>query len=169
MHKLIHYSANSEITYHSTVQKAEDRCKPSGLWISVEDDYGWADYCRSVDCYIKTLEYSFKIELNPTAHILELRNYANLIAFTEEYKIDDRNGRNKRISNIDWIKIAEIYDGIIIAPLRNYASINTALDWHSSWDCSSGCMWGEQALFVNKLERNLEYENQQQEMNNEYS
>ena len=46
---------------------------------------------------------------------------------------------------IDWPKVAERYDGIIIAPYQWSRRLDGPM-WYYGWDCASGCVWRARAV-----------------------
>jgi hypothetical protein len=62
---------------------------------------------------------------------------------------------------IDWPKVSERYDGVVIAPyvwslrMGDYEMIEGRMrktpdsaisDWYYPWDCASGCIWKASAI-----------------------
>jgi hypothetical protein len=47
---------------------------------------------------------------------------------------------------IDWYRVAEQYDGIIITPYIYERRLTEYTTWYYSWDCASGCIWNGKAI-----------------------
>jgi hypothetical protein len=47
---------------------------------------------------------------------------------------------------IEWRKVAERFDGIIIAPYIWQRRLDLESSWYYSWDCASGCIWNASAV-----------------------
>jgi hypothetical protein len=93
----------------------------------------------ALDCF----EYETVIVLSDSANILRLWCPADIDAFHEGYSVQDRYYRPK----IDWARVAEEYQGIIIAPYCWQRRLDgPAHSWYYGWDCASGCIWDAEAI-----------------------
>lgn len=154
----------------STVQIQKGFMKPKGFWISVEDEsaHGWKEWCQSQSYALERLVYEFEVTILPTARILYLSTAKELDDFTVEYKssggmnteMEKFRENNFRLSphfnflanypatvyEIDWHRVAEKYQGIIITPYIWECRLDGGLFWYYSWDCESGCIWDAAAI-----------------------
>jgi len=124
---------------------AEERsCKPLGLWVSCADfENNWKDWCESENFRLDDLVYENEIILSPDARILTLSGPAGLDAFTAQYgETAYLLGFSETI--IAWERVAEDYQGIIIAPYVYERRME--LNWYYGWDCASGCIWDSGAV-----------------------
>lgn len=42
---------------------------------------------------------------------------------------------------LDWLKVKQKYQGIIIAPYQWKCRMAQETKWYYGWDCASGCIW----------------------------
>lgn len=114
--------------------------KPRGLWVSVEDGWGWREWCEAEDfCF--AWEHAYRVELAPDANVLHLATPGDIDTFTGRF------GRPVRFGlGIDWWAVAREYDGIIIAPYQWQRRLSEHATWYYPWDCSSGCIWRARAV-----------------------
>ena len=145
--KLIHYS--SEL-----IKSLEPRCydqnqkwkaKPRGLWFSVESDdvdYNWKEWCEAEKFNLECLKFSFEIILKENANILHLKTEQEILEFTKEFPLKTRDWDVEWDTyQLDWNKIKEKYQGIIISPYQFECRLSLESSWYYGWDCSSGCIW----------------------------
>jgi len=148
---LYHYSGTPieklEVDYDYLPRPAQ-YCegKPYGLWISVEDDPedGWKAWCLNEDYNIEDLKHKYKVNLKNDAKILHLKTAKEIFDFSKEYRkptqspfpLDDWD-----TSKIDWQRLRDHYEGIIISPYQWECRLALESGWYYGWDCSSGCIW----------------------------
>ena len=109
--------------------------KPSGLWVSVGDD--WDRWCQA-----EQMEWTTDVPIalvDLTADAAE-----RLLILDTEQAVRDlpttyRDGQPQWNDYIDWPVIAERYAGIVIAPYQWGARLDVM--WYYGWDCASGCIW----------------------------
>jgi hypothetical protein len=118
--------------------------KPSGFWVSVDGEDDWPSWCRSEGFRTDSLEYAHTVTLKSDAHILHLYRFSDLLQFTAEYVSDI--GVKDYTGAIDWGRVAQKYDGIIIAPYCWEARLDERTGWYYGWDCASGCIWNLDAI-----------------------
>ena len=120
--------------------------KPNGLWVSVEGEDGWANWCSAeMPAWIEGRAVT-EIVLKSDANILRIENDAQLMVFHEKYglvplyemRAYPRHLWSKQPS---WARVAETYDGIIIAPYQWGRRLDSVVRWYYGWDCASGCIW----------------------------
>lgn len=133
--KLVHFSPIPLDYISPSVQSSYPDMKPSGFWVSDEDEDSWSDWCvRNAPDYLSPIPHLVTVDGN----ILYLRKEEDIDAFTFCY------GKNfGSIQAIDWHTVAEEYDGIIITP---YQWGKRFEHWYYGWDCASGCIWNPKAI-----------------------
>lgn len=141
--KLVHYSTKPVTAIHS-VEQAEFQPvgKPSGLWVSAEEhEQNWRKWCESERFAIGGLAHL--VTLAPGARVLEIGCAAELDAFDREFGLVEE--RISRILSLEWRRVAERWQGIVIAPYIWERRLS-AIDWYYGWDCASGCIWDAEAV-----------------------
>jgi hypothetical protein len=160
--RLLHYTQtplefDPDRTY--TQPDPSDFAKPVGLWVSVEGEDDWPSWCRAEDYCPERLACAQQVTLNPDADILHISSGVELEAFHDEWSVpgllghargalsDGRPGLPaKAFWAIDWPRLAEKYDGIIIAPYLYSHRLSTLTNWYYGWDAASGCIWNLAAI-----------------------
>jgi hypothetical protein len=137
----LHLTHESEIKKMDTKQKPEGP-KPRGLWYAV--GFGWLDFTANefTSFYEEKEVYAFEISLNGL-NVLRITNYDELLKFEEAYLVSNENEYMKKF-DINWVKVAENYDGIEIAPYIYKARMGHF--WYYGWDVASGCIWNTSKL-----------------------
>lgn len=121
--------------------------KPRGLWVSVDGELDWPEWCRAENWGLHTLAHRTPIALAPGANILTLTGIDEIKAFTAEYKGHPQFAHLEISSHwINWPRVADRYDGIIITPYCWQARLDLDTMWYYGWDCASGCIWNLDAL-----------------------
>lgn len=142
---LVHYSASPLKRVLDVSQAADGRglgFKPSGLWFSVGDeDDGWRAWCEDQNFGADRFAYAVEIVLVEDANILRLKGAEEIDNFTAAY---GKSGGT--IYDIDWAKVASLYDGMIIAPYCWARRLHRETSWYYAWDCASGCIWRSRAI-----------------------
>ncbi len=145
--KLIHYSPEiieylEPITYD---QNLSWRSKPIGLWVSVEhenSDMNWKEWCEGESFQLENLKYAHEITLKKDATIFYIKTPEELFSFTREYPYSTRTYDIEYDTyKLNWNKISEEYQGIIITPYLWECRLSIESSWYYCWDCSSGCIW----------------------------
>lgn len=131
--KLIHYSNAASVVVES--RKQTDRMKPTGLWVSDEDDYGWSTWCTEEEFGIGA--NAFAVTLADDANVLTLSTPDEIRAF----HVQVSRGRY----DVDWAAVARRWQGILITPYQWSLRLSD-VDWYYPWDCASGCIWDAQAI-----------------------
>jgi len=130
--------------------------KPWGLWVSVEGENDWKEWCTSEDFQRSRLQVENVIELKPDANLLRLRSPGQLDEFTKQYGVVSRLAQQhpglftERV--IDWPRVAGEYQGILIAPYQWSRRMERTTSWYYGWDCASGCIWDVDAIEGVKVE-----------------
>jgi len=146
MAELRHYSARP-LKLRSVEQDVFPSYKPRGLWLSVGS--AWKDWGDDEQFSIDD-EY-VELELTESANVLILSTAEELDAFTEKYGCSSLVYGISDHYAIDWPKVANQYQGVIIAPY--IYSRRLKLMWYYGWDCASGCIWDANAIRVVSSER----------------
>lgn len=144
---LIHYSPDVVRVVRSIpVSEQGTHYKPNGLWLSVEGPDDWESWCRAEDFRLENLANRHEVVLSDFARIHRIRNAQEIDAFSARYSAVLIPGHDMRA--IDWKKVAEHHDGIIIAPYiwERRISRTPEVFWYYSWDCASGCIWNAKAV-----------------------
>jgi hypothetical protein len=151
--ELIHYSAEPlGPLYSNTSQSEPDNYfqKPNGLWVSVEGVDGWREWCESEGFERARLTVANIIELKPDANLLHLTSAQELDEFTNDYGILGTLAKSHpglfTSPTIDWDRVAQKYQGIIIAPYQWSRRFAENTSWYYGWDCASGCIWNVDAI-----------------------
>lgn len=139
MNDLLHFSSRRLGRIHSKKQESRPDHKPRGLWVSVGE--AWAEWCLAESYCTSQLTVLNHVTLAGDAKILRLKTGYDLDRFTGEYGAPMYAGGEPYI---EWSKVAEKYDGIIIAPY--IWSRRHDLSWYYSWDVASGCVWNADAI-----------------------
>ena len=163
--KLYHYSpwpmdfCHDGHDFHKRMRESEAiNIKPFGLWVSVEDDpedTNWASWCEDIEFRLEGLRYRYSVKLKPDANILCLSTSDEIIQFGHKYCLDSEfnttirmrfNDDSKSILYLDWQRLYKEYDGLIIAPYNWFCRLRLETTWYYGWDCSSGCIWNDNAV-----------------------
>lgn len=150
MSEFVHWSAEplGQLENRNPIHRWK-RDKPHGLWFSVGDGPdSWREWCEREEFMLDSLVWRNVITFRDDARILRISGGRELDAFDDEYRPypDDPDWDALRLSRyaIDWARVGERYQGIIIAP---YCwSRRMDLDWYYGWDCASGCVWDVSAI-----------------------
>ncbi len=138
-------------------QNAPDRghMKPAGLWVSVDGEDDWKQWCEAEEYCPERLTYPHRVTLSPHAKLLEITDDADLWAFHNTWSMEESpldlvlRSMNAdfrfRQRYIDWAGFAREYDGLIIAPYQWNNRMFGPM-WYYGWDCSSGCIWNLEAI-----------------------
>lgn len=149
--RLLHYTSEPLEVVRSVAQPAAGHfnhgggdMKPAGLWVSVEGEDDWLQWCEGESFGNPGAQLCYEIALVPDAPVLRIDAPARLIDFTREFGFDRYEGKLPVAGHIDamhWAKVAERYAGIIIAPYCWQQRLESETFWYYSWDCASGCIW----------------------------
>jgi hypothetical protein len=120
--------------------------KPKGTWYGLGDS--WSEWVQGNMPQWET-DYAHVLEID-SSRILKIKNYNELLEFTEKYGIDDVFGstfEGKPVKDkIDWAKVKEDYAGIEIAPYIAEGRLNPLTSWYYTWDVASGAIWDSSAV-----------------------
>lgn len=138
----IHVSKNP-IDGLKAAEQTSGSLKPRGLWYGFGDE--WIGWLKSeMPEWWDEAQYAYKI-IPDTSTILVINTIEELDQFIDTYNV----GRN-----IDWVKVAEEYDGIEFPTysknrFRSLAFSSTdhmKYMWVYSMDIASGCIWNPRAI-----------------------
>lgn len=142
--KLGHYSKNPvdrlELKSQTNLRTA---FKPRGLWFEVEGDQDWKEWATAEEFVDISAQYHYRIIPSLGTKLLHIQSVAELDEFHEEFKSPERLYPGSPDEYIDWVKVSESWDGIIIAPYQwsRRLSSDPCSHWYYGWDCASGCLW----------------------------
>ena len=106
--------------------------KPNGLWYGIGT--AWIDYTRDTFPH-REQEHMFKIDVDESQMKI-IRTLEDMEEFENEYGVKPPNSY---YTYIDYVRVAQDYGGIEIAPYL-WVAYGKHL-WYSSWDLASGCIW----------------------------
>lgn len=109
--------------------------KPRGLWVSVDGEYDWKEWCEG-NGWHKPQPVHHRVILREIDSLLHLKDPVEILSFQDQYGFSDGI---TSYPAIDWARVAQDYPGIIIAPYQ--WSLRMDLMWYYGWDCASGCIW----------------------------
>ncbi len=125
----------------------EPAFKPSGLWLSDEGvaDCSWRSWCEAEGFRVERLLWRNRVTLAADHNVMILGTPEEIDLFTHGYMLEEHR-LPTRIESfyIDWRKLAERHQGILITPYqysRRYAPI-----WYYPWDCAGGAIWDMRAI-----------------------
>lgn len=110
--------------------------KPDGLWYGFGNE--WIDWTETAGQERKG-EYVYEVDINGS-NILQIKDYSEIVRFTQEY-MSSMQIVPGVIFDIDWSRIAAIYDGIEINPYIYQDLLDDKFLWYYGWDVASGCIW----------------------------
>lgn len=145
--RLSHYSRDPHVIPRSVDPGAAARRhrydKPTGLWVSVDGPDDWPSWCREEDFRDVDAQFHHRVTLVPSARVLLLTGYDEILAFSRTYY----SGDPRRVYwGLEWTRVMGDYQGIIIAPYSWEARLSQDTSWYYSWDCASGCIWDAGAI-----------------------
>lgn len=153
--RLLHYTAKPLETIRSCDQTEVGTgsyyAKPRGLWLSVEGEQDWREWCEAESFGNIAAALCYDITLAPNARIRRIRTAGGIRRFTDRYGMDPfmgpMAGRTQMFGmGVDWQRVSERYDGIIIAPYQWDCRYEELTRWYYGWDCASGCIWNARAI-----------------------
>lgn len=143
MRRLLHYSREPLVTIRSVEQLDDQSRKPRGLWVSVEGDDDWKQWCLDADFRTENLVCETEVVVQPGAQVLTIASETELDAFHGIYATSNRSWHD---SAPCWREVAKRWQGIVICPYQ--WSRRMTLMWYYTWDCASGCFWDASAIAI---------------------
>lgn len=143
----MHFSEKPLTAVHDCDPRGHSSYKPNGLWISAGME--WFDWCVDNEFMHDRMGYATMVHLAPDAKLIRLSTGGALTKFSDEYEVElfpDQKLAfgSLKFGGIDWPRVAETYDGILIEPYQYSRRMN--LMWYYSWDVASGCIWNARAI-----------------------
>lgn len=138
---LSHFTTATSLEPRSVAQPDTPHFKPRGLWVSVDGEDDWPTWCAAEEYGIGP--HRFVVTLTDTADILHLATPEQIRDFGREYGGD--------YYDIDWTRVAEKHQGIIIAPYQWSLRLAHEVAWYYPWDAASGCIWDATAIAAVRL------------------
>jgi len=148
--KLVHYSDRplGKLQRRLPVDSFRQFFKPTGLWVSDDDaEWNWRTWCMSEDFNISSLTHVHDVTLKPDANVLIIGSADGIDRFTRDFGMPGHSflSMEPRIA-IDWPRVAEAWDGIVITPYIGERRLHPDAMWYYVWDCASGCIWHPRAV-----------------------
>lgn len=116
--------------------------KPEGLWVSVDEEDDWLSCSAAMEGFDYRDKLRHVVTLAEGHRVLSLDTLEKLYAFDRGYGYQ----RKPLGTFIDWERVAQDHDGIIISPYRRGECPENDLFWYNGWDCASGCLWHPRAV-----------------------
>jgi len=143
--RFLHYSGKP---VHAVESASQDgvRFKPNGFWFSIEGENDWKSWCEIEKFQLQNLAFVHELTFKRNANILWLKGPSQIDLFHAQYTARPYD-RDFAPNYIDWKRVAEKHQGIVIAPYCWARRLDgPAHDWYYSWDCASGCLWDASAI-----------------------
>lgn len=158
---LTHYAHRPTVLDRSRVYDQSGRhhghMKPGGLWVSVDGEQDWPEWCLAEDYPLGTWPY--RVTLRAQANVLTITSGYELDYLHALYSYEDDfnrrmrergdllEGQRFRVNQwpMDWCRMAGDYQGLIIAPYLWSHRFGGPF-WYYGWDCASGCIWDLDAI-----------------------
>jgi hypothetical protein len=143
---LVHYSSEPLAFDSAREYKESGAYKPRGFWVSVLGERDWPAWCEAEGFQVKALRHGHQVTLRADARVLLLQTPHELDNFTARYgrapdcyRGDTTKTTRRQYTEIDWGRVAEQHDGLVVAPYQ-WQSRHEHM-WYYGWDCASGCIW----------------------------
>lgn len=138
---LAHYSRVAlDFDPARTYEQLRPTFKPSGLWLTVDGEDGWKEWCESEQFGLDRLAHRTVFLLRSEANVLRLTTPAEVAEFSTLYADPARRGW------VGWSPVVARYDGVLITPYLWASRMALESVWYSTWDCASGCFWNLDAV-----------------------
>jgi hypothetical protein len=145
--KLVHYSAEPLPDKLNFLEQKKDMFKPTGFWVSDDDcDDNWFSWCVLEGFRLEALTYVYDVQLSTEANILILNSAEDIDQFSAKFGIPISSRRKDISLYVDWLRVRQLYDGIIITPYIWSRRLEQGSMWYYSWDCASGCIWNPETI-----------------------
>ncbi len=143
-----HYSSSKIEQINSIVfnPKLKRYDKPQGLWITIDGEDDWVDWCLAESFNLDRLKYKHFLEIDEI-DLLILDSPIKIREFNREFGI--KGTYEKAIS---WESVYENYGGILISPYQWSLRLDHSVFWYYSWDCASGCIWNTESIKIISIE-----------------
>lgn len=140
-----HYSNDSVLNLYNVHQSID--FKPQGLWLSIDGQNGWKEFCTYEDMPIGKEKHNIK--LSPNSNILQINTIEEIEDFGHKYgysRVSTSNFINDSIRSIRWDKVQEKHQGILISSHFYDYSHTDKGKWYYGWDFASACIWDKKAI-----------------------
>lgn len=146
--KLSHFSSKPIDVVVSKEQEERQYFKPDGLWVSVDGPDDWPSWCKAEEFGNIESKIRYRVNLNDNCNVLILSTAEQIKDFNKKYSFTPQpfRGFTGKIRYINWEKVTNDYQGIIIAPYCWSLRMDPDFHWYYGWDCASGCIWGAGAV-----------------------
>ena len=146
--QLSHFTSEPIDAIVSKSQKEDEYFKPRGLWVSVDGPDDWLSWCRTEEYGDIDNKIRYKVGLNGNCNVLILSTSDQIKDFNKKYSFTPPAFRDfpGRMRYINWEKVANDYQGLIIAPYCWELRLDSDMSWYYGWDCASGCIWDGTAV-----------------------
>jgi hypothetical protein len=143
----LHITHSPKLSKSMKYKPQSIRFKPHGFWYAV--GFGWLDFATydMQGFYDDKKLHAFSINTD-RLNILKINNISELFEFDNNFK----HGPDL-LSSINWVKVAEQYDGIEIPVYLREARYDYT--WYYGWDVASGCVWNTEKLSIKKVRKNI--------------
>jgi hypothetical protein len=94
-----------------------------------------------------SFSYVTSLQPRPGARLLLLNSASDIDKFHQKYRQSLRASKFPP-GYIGWKRVAENYDGIIIAPYCWERRHHKHARWYYTWDVASGCVWNADAMRI---------------------
>ena len=145
--------------------------RPWGVYFSDDTSDNWPAWCVNWQHRLDELTHKHKIVLDER-NILIIRDARALEEFSWEYTVLDPQLAARHAftpcpgvafgelgtvpavcpgTYIDWRRVASRYDGFIVSPYQDGASLKTINGWYRYWPWGVGCVWKKSAILNIRL------------------
>jgi hypothetical protein len=138
--------------------------KPDGLWFSAGDGPdGWKAFAERRNhegdqrFSRAQLTHQTQIIFSTSARRLNISSAEEIDAFTCEYgNLSEgttrlTRGLFRRSPAIDWPRIANDFDAVVIAQFCRERANHAGSAWYNCWDAASGCVWNPDMVTLKPL------------------
>jgi len=115
--------------------------KPRGLWLSADGELDWPEWCEGEGFNLEALAYRTRWRIKEDSQVLHIQDMDEIFEFTDRFMASDDVP-----VGIDWGRVTQVYDGILITPYLWDARYRPKTMWYYGWDCASGCIWNLDVL-----------------------
>lgn len=122
--------------------QTSDNYKPNGFWLSVDKD--WRRWLEAEQWGHEHWVHPTELALTDGHNVLIIDTMEKLDEFHDRFNVPDKIAIMQRFHMINWGRVAELFDGILITPYQWEARYK--YHWYYGWDCASGCIWDLEAI-----------------------
>ena len=121
--------------------------KPNGFWYEMTEG-DWASFLAPAGRggLQGAGDFAYGVTLKKSARIAQPSSATKVRKFTERYGVAVDIGDGDFVVMIDWASVAEDFDGIEFCPHIHKIRFEEGLDWYSTVDVDSGCVWNADAV-----------------------